>query len=232
MSLRSQLVRFLCWWHRRSGPWPAVGDQTFIDPSVQFLGAVEIRIGRRSSIGEACWFNVNHRDTGKLGITIGDHCFIGRRNFFNSGSLIEIGSYVMTGPDCHFLGANHSFHDPLQPYIKAEILEEKPMSVGVNCWLGAGAVVLRGVSIGHGSVVGAAAVVTRDVAPFSVVVGNPARTIRRFDFQTKSWVSIDAWQPEWEEFIPDEQAYAALLKEKHPRVYVPAIAGSSIMGNI
>ncbi|CAN5788121.1 hypothetical protein BH09VER1_BH09VER1_18570 [soil metagenome] len=232
MTSRSILVRFLSWWHRVSGPWPAVGDQTYIDHSVQFLGAAEIRIGRRSTVGEHCWFNVNHRGTGRLAITVGDHCFIGRRNFFTSGSLIEIGDYVLTGPDCHFLGANHSFDDPLTPYIKGEVLEEKPMHIGVNCWLSSGAVILPGVSIGHGSIIGAAAVVTRDVAPFSIVVGNPGRTIKRFNFQTQKWVTQSEWQSDWEAQLPDQAAYAALLKEKHPRVYVPAIAGSSLLGNL
>lgn len=53
-----------------------------------------------------------------------------------------------------------------------------PVSIGNKCWIGFGATILKGVTIGEGAVVGACAVVTRDVAPFTVVAGNPAREIR------------------------------------------------------
>ena len=66
--------------------------------------------------------------------------------------------------------------------------------IGHDVWLGSGAVVLSGVTVGHGAVVGARAVVSRDVPPYAVVVGNPARVVRyRFDPGTIETLLATAW---------------------------------------
>jgi maltose O-acetyltransferase len=76
------------------------------------------------------------------------------------------------------LAADH----PLDPETRRNGLENaKPISIGADAWLGGGAIVLPGRSIGANSVVGAGSVVTRDIPPNSVAVGNPCRVIRTLE---------------------------------------------------
>ncbi|MEO6054481.1 MAG: acyltransferase [Chthoniobacterales bacterium] len=232
MSLRIFIQQLAGLWKRSQGPHPQRGANTYIDPSTQFLGAQQVRIGTRSAIGEDCWFNVNHREGSEAAIEIGDFCFIGRRNFLTSGSKIVLGDYCLTGTDCQFLGANHSYADPLKPYVISEVLPEEPIVIGTNCWLGASVIILRGVKIGHGSIIGAGSVVTRSVPPFSIVIGNPGIVSRRFDFASRQWIAAADWRNEMEAQQPDEAAYRKMLKEKYPRVHVPTIASSGSLGNL
>ena len=59
-----------------------------------------------------------------------------------------------------------------------------------DVWIGELAVILPGVRIGQGAVIGASTVVNRDIPPFTIVVGNPARVVKRFNFESENWESI------------------------------------------
>lgn len=87
----------------------------------------------------------------------------------------------MIAPRCMFFDWNH-----LVPGQKGslresskELVSSGPIIIEKDSWIGAGSIILSGVTIGHGSVVGAGSVVTKSVPPFSIVAGNPARVIRR-----------------------------------------------------
>jgi maltose O-acetyltransferase len=91
---------------------------------------------------------------------------------------ITIGRDVQMGPNVQLLTPTH----PLDPQQRRDKLESaKPITIEDNVWIGGGAIVLPGVTVGKNSVVGAGAVVTRDVPPNTVAVGNPARVIRHLD---------------------------------------------------
>jgi maltose O-acetyltransferase len=103
---------------------------------------------------------------------------IGARSVINFGSLldgrrfpIKIGADVSIGPEAAILTLGH---DPRSPEFADR---GGPVTIGDRAWIGFRAIVLPGVSIGEGAVVGAGAVVTRDVPPFTIVAGNPARPI-------------------------------------------------------
>lgn len=111
----------------------------------------------------------------------GSHTFIGARTFANFGLVcldvarITIGDDVQIGPNVQLLTATH----PIHPGPRRDKWESaQPISIGDNVWLGGGALVLPGVSVGADSIVGAGAVVTRDVPPGVVAIGNPARVVR------------------------------------------------------
>jgi maltose O-acetyltransferase len=78
-----------------------------------------------------------------------------------------------TAPEERFLPADSGAVPPFKGVTTA-----KPITVGAEAWIGAGAILMPGVTVGEGAVVGAASVVTRDVAPRTVVAGNPARVLR------------------------------------------------------
>ena len=106
---------------------------------------------------------------------------IGARTFVNFGLValdvapITIGQDVQIGPNVQLLTPTH----PLEAEARRAKLESaKPIAIGDNVWLGGGVIVCPGVTIGANTVVGAGAVVTRDLPPDVVAVGNPARVIR------------------------------------------------------
>jgi acetyltransferase-like isoleucine patch superfamily enzyme len=113
---------------------------------------------------------------------------IGAGSFLNLGvmvaaqELVEIGEHCMLANGCFVSDANHR-HDDAQKPITWQGFESKgPTRIGDNCWLGANVVVTSGVSIGERSVIGANSVVTRDVEPFTVAAGIPARAIKRVEY--------------------------------------------------
>lgn len=106
---------------------------------------------------------------------------VGARTFANWGLIcldvgeITIGDDVQIGPNVQLLTATH----PIEPGPRRDKWEgSEPITIANNVWLGGGVIVCPGVTIGENSVVGAGAVVTRDIPPNVVAVGNPARVIR------------------------------------------------------
>lgn len=111
----------------------------------------------------------------------GHHTHIGDRTFANFGltaldvARISIGDDVQFGPYVQLLTPTH----PLDADLRRQKWEAAQLiNIGNNAWIGAGSIVLAGVSVGERAVVGAGAVVTRDVPPNTVAVGNPARVSR------------------------------------------------------
>jgi maltose O-acetyltransferase len=116
-----------------------------------------------------------------LYVDYGSNIRIGARTFVNYNLTaldvadIFIGADCQIGPNVQLLTPTH----PLEPGPRRDKLEAaRPITIGDNVWLGGGAIVLPGVTIGHDSVIGAGSVVTKDVPPNVVAVGNPARPVR------------------------------------------------------
>jgi acetyltransferase-like isoleucine patch superfamily enzyme len=114
-----------------------------------------------------------HCDHGP-GITVGRHVFINQGCTFAGVGGITIGDEVLIGPNVSLVSAGH----PLEPAKRRRQITADPIVIGRNVWLGAGATVLQGVTVGDDAVVAAGAVVTRDVPPATVVAGVPARHLK------------------------------------------------------
>jgi maltose O-acetyltransferase len=107
-------------------------------------------------------------------VSIGDNCEV------NAGTQIfgaHIGNDVMLGPEVIILCRNHEFRNSGVPMRLQGASEPDPPVIEDGAWLGARVIVLPGRRIGKGAVVGAGAVVSRDVEPYAIVAGNPARVI-------------------------------------------------------
>lgn len=116
-----------------------------------------------------------HCDHGH-GIRLGEHVFINANCTFLDGAFITIGAHTLIGPDVRI----YTPHHPMDYIDRRENREYAyPVTIGEDCWIGGGAVICPGVTIGSRSVVGAGSVVTKDVPPDTLVAGNPARIIRR-----------------------------------------------------
>lgn len=93
------------------------------------------------------------------------------------GPMTRIGRYTMLAAGVSVIGGDHVTDRPGVPIQFAGRPEQQPTTIGSDVWVGANVIIMRGVTIGEGAIVAAGAVVTRDVAPYEVVAGIPAREI-------------------------------------------------------
>lgn len=111
-------------------------------------------------------------------LVIGDYVSIGPFCFIVSRSMLTIGSNVAIGAGTHLLGGGHVFDDPDKAVIHQDRVS-KGITVEDNAWIGIGAKILDGVTVGRNSIVGAGAVVSKDIPPWTVALGNPARIVEK-----------------------------------------------------
>jgi acetyltransferase-like isoleucine patch superfamily enzyme len=121
-------------------------------------------------------------------LRIGNRTFIGARTVFSVAKCIEIGDDVLIAGECTI--SDYSAH-PVNPDLRiagAQVAPEdvRPVRIGNKVWLGRGAVVLPGVTIGEAAVIGASAVVTKDVPPGHICVGNPGRLLSRTVYESRA----------------------------------------------
>lgn len=115
-------------------------------------------------------------------IQIGENCSFGDYLHLTCINQISIGNNVLTGRWVTISDNGHGETDFLTlqiPPIKRKLHSKGPIEIGNNVWIGDKATILSGVSIGEGSIIAANAVVTKDVPPYSVVAGNPAKIIKQ-----------------------------------------------------
>ncbi|MFI7604182.1 sugar O-acetyltransferase [Micromonospora sp. NPDC049366] len=144
------------------------------DPTAR-LAALRALLGE---VGEGAWIRPPfHCDYGHR-IRIGPGTFINYQSVFLDVAPIVLGADVQVGPNVQLLTPTHPV--PPEPR-RAKWESAKPITIEDNVWLGGGAIVLAGVTVGANTVVGAGAVVTRDLPPNVVALGNPARPVRAVD---------------------------------------------------
>lgn len=148
----------------------SIGEQTAIDDQCvldargveegEFCIGAEVLIAR----GTAMTAKTDHGI-----IEIGDHSTIGKNCILSSSGGIRIGKWVGIGGDCYLGGGRYSADRADVPMMKQELYTEGPVVIGDDCWIGAGARVLDGVTIGRGSIIGAGAIVREDVPEYTMV---------------------------------------------------------------
>ncbi|KZF21588.1 trimeric LpxA-like protein [Xylona heveae TC161] len=120
-----------------------------------------------------------HIDYG-TNLRFGKNVYVNFNATFLDTCIISIGSRTLIGPNVSFYSGTHPLDPELRNGTKGPELG-KEIHVGEDCWIGGNVVILPGVTLGKGVVVGAGSVVTKDVPPFHVVAGNPARILRRIE---------------------------------------------------
>lgn len=120
----------------------------------------------------------------------GKHVHFGKNVYANfnltlvDDTHIYVGDYTMLGPNVTLATAGH----PILPELREKAYQyNAPVKIGKNCWLGAGVIVLPGITIGDNTVIGAGSVVTKDVPSNVVAVGNPCRVLREINEHDKKY---------------------------------------------
>ena len=144
--------------------------------------------GSFAHCGRNVHFSPLNSDFSYSKISIGNDVYIGPYAIFSSIKGITIGNKVTIGPRVTIMAGNHNFK-VVGSYIfdnhEKNEEDDLPVTICDDTWIGCNAIILKGVTIGRGAIVGAGAVVTKDVPPYAIVGGNPAKIIRyRWDEET------------------------------------------------
>ena len=175
----------------------ACGRNVFFGNDVTLRHPHKIRIGNDVVVDDGCVLDA--KGATNEGITIGNGVFLGRQTIVTtkdgdivledgvnvsafcmifSASRVRCGSNTLIAAYTYLVGGSHDL-DRTDVAIIDQARPSHGIAVGPNCWLGAGAIVLDGVTVGRDAVIGANSVVTKDIDDFAVAAGSPAATIRR-----------------------------------------------------
>lgn len=164
-----------------------LGSGSYIDENVYIHACpAGVEIGDNTYVMHGAVLHVyNFRDLPHAGIRIGRDSLIGEYTVIRGQGGVTIGDRVYTSPMTQLIAVNHVFDDPTRPFVDQGITAEG-IVIEDDVWLGANAVITDGVRVGRGAVVAASAVVTKDVPPYTVVGGVPARVIKAIDGEQKT----------------------------------------------
>ncbi|MBK6345571.1 MAG: acyltransferase [Bacteroidales bacterium] len=181
----------------KQNPRPRLWVRWILNPLIHQKGKGTV-IRRHSRIDVFPWnkFTTGHHCTIEDFVTlnngVGD-VIIGNNSRIGMGNTIigpvNIGNEVIFAQNIVLSGLNHGYMDINIP-IRKQPVSKSLITIEDEVWIGANAVVVAGVTIGKHSVIAAGCVVTRDVPPYSVAVGNPCRIIRRYNHETASWEKV------------------------------------------
>lgn len=158
-------------------------------------GKQHISFGKGLTTGVDCRIDAFPKATPKClfignDVQINDSVHIGAVNSVVIGNRVLIASKVFITDHNHgFYGQDGVHSSPLIPPAKRQI-SSSPVKIEDDVWIGEFVSILPGVSIGKGSIIGTMSVVTKDIPPYSIAVGTPAKVIKQYDFQQNKWVKI------------------------------------------
>lgn len=173
------------------------GKNSIIKPFLNSANEEFISIGDNVNIGSFCRITVSTEFAGKkcksknkIRLKIGNNVDIGNNTFISANNDIEIGNNVIMSAYVFITDHDHGFNDIERTLHEQPLTEDGFIKIGDNTLLGVKSSILKNVVIGERSVVAANAVVTKDVPPYSIVAGNPAIVIKKYDFNLNKWIKI------------------------------------------
>jgi len=141
-----------------------------------------LSMGRNSLIEASCAICTWHGD-----IILKDRASIGIGSIVMGPVLI--GENSACSQNCFISGQSHLYEDVSKKFMRQGFKTEK-IVIGKNVWIGAHSVILLGVKIGDNSIIGAGSTIIENIPPYCVAVGNPAKIIKKYNFQTKRWERV------------------------------------------
>jgi acetyltransferase-like isoleucine patch superfamily enzyme len=163
-----------------SEKWYRIQDKLSIKPMMGIHAKKRVLFYRTTlpRCGEGLLIDPNVSIRFPQNLEIGNNVYCNRGVFITARTKIKIGDDVLIGPYVVINSGNHIYSDPNQT-IRSQNHRVAPIIIEDDVWIGAHATILAGVTLGTGSVVAAGAVVTKNVAPYTVVAGIPAKMIKR-----------------------------------------------------
>jgi acetyltransferase-like isoleucine patch superfamily enzyme len=152
--------------------WPLHGNV------LEAMREGRLQIGRHALLEPNVWITA----PGQARVRIGEGAFLNMGVMIAAEQLVEIGDHCMLANGCFVSDSTHRYDDLEKPITWQGFQSKGPTRIGENCWLGANVAVTSGVSIGKRCVIGANSVVTKDIPPFSIAAGAPARVLRKIDY--------------------------------------------------
>lgn len=142
-----------------------------------------------AEIGEGCYIETPfHANFGGAHVHFGKNIYANFNLTLVDDTHIYVGDNTMFGPNVTLATAGH----PVLPELREKGYQFNiPIHIGKNCWIGAGSVILTGVTVGDGSVIGAGSVVTKDIPSGVVAVGNPCRVLRKIGDRDREYYYKD-----------------------------------------
>ncbi|MDE2483316.1 MAG: acyltransferase [bacterium] len=131
-------------------------------------------------LGGFCWVQHGVTIVQSNRLRVGRHFGCNTGSYINAIGGIEMGDYVLIGSNVTISSGMHPIEGALPPVFARPVVP-KPIRIEDDVWIGAGAVIMPGVTLRRGTVIGANSVVTRDTEPYTVYVGAPARAVRTRD---------------------------------------------------
>lgn len=147
-----------------------------------------------AEIGENCYIeSPMYANWGGKHVHFGNFIYANFNLTLVDDTHIYIGDYTMIGPNVTIATAGH----PILPDLRKEGYQyNAPVHIGCNCWIGAGAVIVPGITVGDHSVIGAGSIVTKDIPPNVVAVGNPCKVMREINELDEEFYFKDKRIPE------------------------------------
>ena len=142
-----------------------------------------------AEIGEGCYIEPPlHANFGGAYVHFGRSVYANFNLTLVDDTHIYVGDYTMFGPNVTVATAGH----PILPELREKLYQYNiPVTIGRNCWIGAGAIILPGVTIGDNTVIGAGSVVTKDIPANVVAVGDPCRILREISERDREYYFKD-----------------------------------------
>ena len=148
-------------------------DKIYIDNDTTILSGARIQV---------------YSDNAK--VSIGKRCFLGYNLSILSYKDVYIEDDVLIASNVLITSENHGIDPETEvPYMNQKLVG-KEVRIKSGCWIGEKCILLQGVTIGKKSIIGAGSVVTKDIPDYSIAVGNPARVIKRYNFESHNWERI------------------------------------------
>lgn len=147
---------------------------------VNCLSRQKIILGNRVSIGKFAIIRPSNSYGGEIGegLKVGNNSNIGPYCYIGCSGYIEIGDNVMISPRVSIYAENHNYDNPNIPMKEQGVIKQF-VKIEDDCWIAANSIILSGVTIGQGSIIAAGSVVTKNIPPFSIAAGVPAKIIKK-----------------------------------------------------
>ena len=162
---------------------------------IDIRGLSRISVSRGFTTGRYCRIEA-HSETERVVLHIGKNCQINDSVHIAAANDVIIGNNVLIASRVFITDLNHGGYKGDMHSHPSTVCSERPLQstfihIEDNVWLGEGVVVLPGVIIGECSIIGANSVVSHDIPANAIAVGNPAKVIKKFNFEINEWVSVN-----------------------------------------